>query len=406
MNICGIVCEFNPFHSGHRYLIDECRRALGADSAVVGVMSGDFTQRGEAAAYLKHDRARAAVSGGADLVLELPLPWCMAPAETFARGAVGLLGAAGIMTHLCFGSESGDLPALRETAAQLLRPELDALIRAGLERGIGYAAARQRALETLTGRPAPALTQPNDILAVEYLKALETQKLPLTPFAVRRQGARHDAAEEDALPSASFLRETLRRGEPIGAWMPEASAAALARGAGPLNMNVIETALLSRLRFVPEAAFAAAPDVSEGLEKRVFAAAHTEPTLEAVAGAASTKRYARARVRRIALCAALGLRAEDSAGIPPYLRCLAANRRGIALLREMETRAALPVLTRPAHVRRLDERAQRVFSLGAAAADLCALGLSDPAQRRGDRDWRSAPVILEEAVYNTDASVL
>ena len=394
MNICGIVCEFNPFHNGHRYLIDECRRAFGADSAVVCVMSGDFVQRGENALFLKHDRARAAVAGGADLVLELPLPWCMAPAETFARGAVGLLGATGIVTRLCFGSESGDLPMLRSTARILLRPETDERIRRELETGCAYAAARQRALEAMGGAGA-ALTQPNDILAVEYLKALELQALPLEPFAVARRGARHDAPDEDAYPSGSFLRERLRAGESVARWMPEASLAVLRSGDGPLDAAALETALLSRLRFLQEAAFAAAPDVSEGLEKRICAAAHTAPTLDAVVGAASTKRYPRARVRRIALSAALGLRAGDAGGLPPYLRVLAANARGLALLRDMEGRASLPVLTKPAHVRRLGADAERIFSLGAAAADLCSLGLADPAARGGDRDWRVGPALAE-----------
>ena len=395
MNICAIVCEYNPFHNGHRYLIDECRRVLGADSAIVCFMSGDFVQRGEAALMLKHDRARAAVAGGADLVLELPLPWCMAGAETFARGAVGLADAAGVATHLCFGSESGDLPALQAAARQLMRPEMDELIRAELERGIGYAAARQRALERLSGESAEILTQPNDILAIEYLKALELTGSGLTPFTVRRRGAAHDAPQESDCPSASFLREKMRAGEPVGTWMPPAAAKALAEGAGCPDASVIETALLSRLRFLPETAFAAAPDVSEGLDQRIFAAAHTEPTLEALEAAAVTKRYTRARVRRIALSAALSIRAGDSEGIPPYLRCLAANGRGLALLRGMETRASLPVLTKPSHVRRLGDRALRVFSLGAAAADLCALGLPDPAERRGDRDWRSSPAIID-----------
>ena len=394
MNICGIVCEFNPFHNGHRYLIDVCRANLGADAAVICVMSGDFVQRGEAAAFLKHDRARAAVAGGADLVLELPLPWCSAPAQTFARGAVGILGATGCVTHLCFGSESGDLPALRKTARELLRPEMDALVREELGRGIGYAAARQRALERMTGEACAALSRPNDILALEYLKALEIMDLPMTPFTVSRVGAGHDAPEENALPSAALLRGKLRAGGDIAPWMPEAAFVALLRGAGALNADVIETALLSRLRALPEAAFAAAPDVSEGLEHRICAAARTEPSLEAIVNAASTKRYARARVRRILVCAALGVRAGDSAGIPPYLRVLAANGRGAALLREMEARAALPVLTKSAHVRRMGERALRCFSLTASAGDLCVLGARDVADRRGDRDWRSAPDIL------------
>ena len=408
MNICGIICEYNPFHNGHRHLIDESRAALGADSAVVCAMSGDFVQRGEATVFLKHDRARAAVAGGADLVLELPLPWCMARAETFASGAVALLSATGVVTHLCFGSESGDLVLLRKTALALLRPEMDELIRAGLEQGNGYAAARQRALEALTGETAAALTQPNDILAVEYLKAIETQQSALTPFAVHRAGAGHDTEDEAALPSAALLRKKLRAGEDIEAYVPQTVSAALRSGAGLPDPDAIETAILSRLRCLPETAFAQAPDVSEGLEKRVFAAARTEPTLDAIVSAAATKRYPRARVRRIALSAALGLRASDSAGSPPYIRCLAANARGLKLLREMEDHAALPVLTKSAHVRRLDERAQRVFSLGAAAEDLCTLGLRDPEARRGDRDWRCGPALAEGKAHdcNRDANVL
>jgi predicted nucleotidyltransferase len=395
MNICGIVCEYNPFHNGHRYLIDECRRILGADAAVVCVMSGDFVQRGEAAIFLKHDRARAAVAGGADLVFELPLPWCMAPAETFARGAVGLLGAAGVVTHLCFGSECGDLSLLRETARTLADPALDGLLREKMADGTPYAAARQAAVELLTGRPAEALSRPNDILALEYLKALGQQGESMEPLAIRRRGAGHDSGAFGALPSASFLREKLRAGQCIRPWVPAAAADALEKGEGVVDENAVGTALLSRLRFLPEAAFAAAPDVSEGLEKRIFQAARTEPALEAVVSAAASKRYPRARIRRICVAAALGLRAGDSAGIPPYLRVLSANERGAALLREMDAAAALPVLTKPARVRELGDAAERVFTLGAGAADLCALGLPTAEGRRGDRDWRSAPAILK-----------
>ncbi len=124
MNICGIICEYNPFHNGHKYMIEAVRDALGEDCAVVCAMSGDFVQRGEAAIYGKHDRAVAAVAGGADLVLELPLPWCMAPAETFARGGVGLLAATGVVTLLVFGSEYGSLPGLEEPARALRSPSL------------------------------------------------------------------------------------------------------------------------------------------------------------------------------------------------------------------------------------------------------------------------------------------
>lgn len=394
MNICGIICEYNPFHKGHQYMIGAVRDALGQDCAVVCAMSGDFVQRGEAAIYGKHDRARAAVAGGADLVLELPLPWCMAPAETFARGGVGLLAAAGAVTHLAFGSECGELEKLEATARALLDPDLEPLLREELAAGQPYAAARQRAFERLTGESADVLARPNDILAVEYLKAMYQRGGDLVPLAVLRQGGAHDGREEEETPSAAFLREKLRAGAPVGAWIPAESLAEYDRGDGAADERFVEMAILSRLRMLTAAAFEEAPDISEGLENRVFRAAREEPTLDAAVTAASSKRHPRARVRRIMMAAALGMKASDSDGIPPYLRVLAANSRGKALLRTMEARALLPVLTKPAHVHALDDRAGRIFALGAAAADLRALGLSAAKDRRGDRDWRAGPSIL------------
>jgi predicted nucleotidyltransferase len=190
------------------------------------------------------------------------------------------------------------------------------------------------------------------------------------------------------------LREKLRAGAPVGAWIPAESLAKLERGEGLVDERFVEMAILSRLRMLSDTAFADAPDVSEGLENRVYRAARTEPTLDAVVAAAGSKRHPSARIRRICMAAALGLKASDSDGIPPYLRVLAANSRGKTLLRAMEKNAALPLLTKPAHVHGLDERAGRVFALGAAAADLRALGLPAAEHRRGDRDWRAGPSIV------------
>ena len=397
MNVCGIICEFNPFHHGHAHLIRAIREQLGAGCGIVCAMSGDFVQRGEAAAFAKHDRAAAAVAGGADLVLELPLPWCVAGAETFARGGVGLLAATGLVTHLAFGSESGDLESLRQTAAILDDPALDRAILAGLDAGLSYAAARQQAAEQRAGRPLPMLRSPNDILALEYLKALSRSGAALELLAVRRVGAGHDSLAGGPVFSAASARETLWSGGDLDGLLPAASYAALAAGDGAVERGRIETALLSRLRFLPEEAFAAAPDAGarEGFYHRVYEIARTAPTLEAMEAAAATRRYPRARVRRLCLSAALGLCAEDAAGTPPYLRVLAANTRGRALLRQMEQTGLLPLVTRPAAVRGLDARARRVFALGAQAADLLCLGYAAIEQRSGDRDWRSGPVIVD-----------
>ena len=392
MNICGIICEYNPFHRGHARQIAEIRRRLGENTAIVCAMSGDFVQRGEAAIFSKYDRAAAAVAGGADLVLELPLPWSLSSAEGFARGGVGLLAETGVVTHLAFGSESCDLPELVRTAALLQQPETDARIRTALGTGISYAAARAQAI---TERGGTAFSAPNDILAVEYLRALQKLDTAITPLALPRFGAAHDSDENSDYPSASRLRQKLAAGEPVVPWIPAAALAALERGEGMPAPALLETAILSRLRALPEEAFAGLPDSGEGLHHRLFKAAHAEPTTDAVIEAAATKRYARARIRRMCLCAALGLRAGDNAGLPPYLRVLAADGTGCSLLRRMSDCAAVPVVIKPAEVRCLSTEIQRVFQLCASAADIFALALPERASRTGDRDWKHTPDIVK-----------
>lgn len=399
MNICGIVSEYNPFHSGHSYHIAQTRAALGTDTGIVCVMSGNFVQRGENAVFTKNARAEAAVRAGADLVLELPLPWAVSGAECFARGAVGMLGAAGAVTHLSFGSECGDLSKLTEAVELLLRPEMDEMTREVLDSGVSYAAARQTAAGRLAGSPMTILSQPNNILAIEYLKAIRTQHLPLAPITVRREGADHDALFGAGYPSAAQLRRMLCNGENVSSRIPASAYRVFEReleqGRGPVRPEALETAILSRLRMLPPEAYAALPDAGEGAENRLFRAAHHAATLSGVIDDTKTKRYAYSRLRRMALGAVLGLRAGDSSGIPPYLRVLAANGSGLGILRRMQETALLPVLTKPADVRLLDTRAQHTFALECAATDLFVLGFPTAAERYCGRDWRTSPFIMK-----------
>ena len=187
-------------------------RAWGADCPVVCVMSGDFVQRGSPAVYSKFARAEAAARCGADLVLELPLPWALSSAEGFARGAVGLLGGLGVVTHLSFGSECGELEPLQRVAEALLDPLLGEDLRAELQAGIPFAAARQRAAARRVGALAELLQAPNNILAVEYLKAIFDQRLDLHPLTILRTGAQHDRPAEGNVRSASELRTRIGAG--------------------------------------------------------------------------------------------------------------------------------------------------------------------------------------------------
>ena len=399
MDFIGVVCEYNPFHNGHAYHLRESAR-LTDDQGVVCVMSGDFVQRGEAALYAKYARAEAAVRGGADVVFELPLPWSLASAEGFARGAVGLLAAIGATT-LSFGTESEDLGILDTLARRLIEPQTVELIRAKMadEPELSFAAARQRVLEELCGEGARALETPNNILAVEYLKTIYTENLSLKPLGVRRLGSAHDGAGEGNTRSASEIRSLLLRGESADRFMGAAARAVLerdtAQGRGIPSRAAIETAILSRLRMLRREDFLALPDASGGLGERLFRAAGEEPTLDAVFAAVKNKRLAMSRVRRACYCAALGITSNAADGIPPYARLLAANARGREMLAELKETSEIPIVTKPASVRELGERSETIFSLGAAAHDLYVLGYRAAEERRGGADWRSGPRIVE-----------
>ena len=400
MSVIGIVGEYNPFHYGHKHHIAETKRLLGEDCPVVCAMSGDFIQRGEAAVYSKFARAEAAVRSGVDLVLELPPAWALASAEGFARGAVGLLGSIGVVTHLSFGSECGEVEPLETLAEILLDPLIGADIRRELEaqEGIPFAAARQRAVAKRAGELSGQLETPNNILAVEYIKAVYEQGLSIKPVTVQRFGSGHDEISESGHKSAAEIRRALANGADIAASIPASAYEVYRRedklGRGPVLMENLESAMISRLRMLPDSAFAALPDAGEGLNNRLARAAREESGLDAVIAAAKSKRYALSRIRRMAMCAVLGISADMSRETPPYARVLAANARGCALLREMDGRARIPVITKPAAVKELGAECTAVFERGSFAHDLYVLGYTAKEERRGGADWRTSPKII------------
>lgn len=398
----GMIVEYNPLHSGHLRLLAETRRLLGPDTAVVCAMSGNFVQRGDFALIRKHQRARAAVESGADLVLELPLPWAVSSAETFADGGVQVLSAAGVVTDLAFGSECGETAPLMELAGCLLSSEYAGELRRRLGSGRSYAACRQAAVAALLGPEKAALLESaNNILGVEYCKALLRRRSPLRPLTVCREGSAHDGELlPGAHPSASALRALLRTGETERALslLPPAMARIYreeaAAGRAPVCSETCERAVLARLRTMKEADFAALDQGREGLCRRLYEASRSAVSVEEVLAAAKTKRYAYARLRRMVLWAYLGLTPADVPEKVPYLRPLAANDVGRRLLARMREQAAVPVLTKPADVRALGPEARRLLSLEARATDLYTLAYPDLSAARGGEEWRMGPAIL------------
>lgn len=399
MRVVGIVTEFNPFHNGHALLLERAREAMGEDTAVVCCMSGDFVQRGEAAVWSKFARAEAAARCGADLVFELPLPWALSSAEGFARGGVGLLAALGVVDCLCFGSECGETEPLERAAEALLSPALAAELRRELESGIPFAAARQRALAAVTDEETARLVEtPNNILAVEYIRAIYELGLDLGFMTVRREGAEHDGQGEGSIRSASELRSRIAAGKSCSGFMPDAAIAVFEReaerGRGPVLMEALEPMLLARLRMLPDEEFSRLPDASEGLGNRLRAAVRDEPTLDGVLAAAKSKRYALSRIRRMTMCACLGVREGMAEGVPPYARLLAASERGRELLRRAQDKSRIPIITKAAAARQLPRDTLSVFELGSGARDLYVLGYRAAAERRGGTDWRTGPALV------------
>lgn len=244
------------------------------------------------------------------------------------------------------------------------------------------------------------MEQPNNILAVEYLKAISALSLDMTPMTVARKGAAHDgeSAAGSRVRSAMDIRRALAQGADIASLVPPAAAAVYAREreqGRAQDRERMELAVLSRLRMLPEEAYAALPDAQHGVGARLYEAARREASLDAVLAAAKTKRYALSRIRRMCMCAAVGVTAGMSAGTPPYIRVLAATERGCALLRALDAKeGGLPVITKPASVKQLSAECTQVFAAGAYAHDLFALAFAAEQERKGGGDWRISPKIV------------
>lgn len=305
----GVICELNPFHKGHKYLFDNARES--EQDGLICVMSGNFTQRGDLAVYDKYERARTAVENGADLVIEIPTLSSTQSAQGFAKAGVKLLESTGICDKIVFGAECDDLEALKQISREI--KERDSEIKAELEKGISYPAARSNVIDS------PILQTPNNILAIEYLTYTS-----LDAKAVKRIGKGHDT--DDAQYSASEIRKHLS--------LDEAA-----------SLKNCEKAVLYKLRTMSAKDFSNIEDVSEGLENRIAEAVKDALTVDELYDKIKTKRYTHARIRRIILRAYLGI-TRDMEKSPQYLHILAFNEKGRTMLAEMKKTAVLPIITK------------------------------------------------------------
>lgn len=330
MKTVGIICEYNPLHLGHKKQIDRIREEFGAETAIVCAMSGNFVQRGSPAIVDKSARAAAAVNCGADLVLELPVTTALSSAEGFAAGGVKIL--APLCDTLCFGAETANRSILMEAASALLGDGFPPLLRQELDTGKSFPAAREAALKRL-GVETDLLSQPNNILAVEYCKAILSQGADMEPFPIHRQGSYHALSVDAENPSATAVRNLMLIAHNWKSCVPQEARPLLENE--PLHSTAAgEKAIVARLRTMSDAEFESLPYGSEGLWRKLMHAARRETTLEDILNATKSKRYTRSRLDRMVMCAFLGITEADLAMEVPYTRVLAFTDRGRKLLKE------------------------------------------------------------------------
>ena len=347
MNIAGVVAEYNPFHNGHKFHIEETRKQ-GA-THIVAVMSPNFVQRGDVALFEKRTRTLAALKNGVDLVLELPSPYALGNAETFAKGALGIIKAMGCVDMLSFGSECADEKLLKRAVEALGSNACDELIKKHLEEGNSFVKSQSLAVEELFGKEIGSIiSNPNDTLAVEYIKNLADSSIKICP--IKREGVSHDADESNGnFASASYIRNCILTQSSIipQNFLPcnalEDYKREIYEKNAVFDINNLFKIIIFKLRGMTPEQIAKLPDVSEGIENKIKKAAATANSFEELLSLIKSKRYTMSRIRRIICCALNDITAEMTVDLPPYIRVLGFNQRGTEVLSKMKKTATLPV---------------------------------------------------------------
>ena len=388
MAVFGIIAEYNPFHNGHFYQINKIKQS--GDHTVVVAMSPDVVQRGDFALLSKFTRAKAALSCGADLVIEIPSVYALCTAEKFAYGAVKTLDALGCVDFLCFGSESSDLDALSEAACLLDDKMVDAEIKKELSDGKSYASARQNAVKKISKRAADCLENPNDILAVEYIKSLKKLNSNIKPYPILRKGVNHDSdISEDDFASASYLRENL---ENLQNFVPQEAfdiyKTAFDNGEKSGGLKELELSLILKLRTMTLEQIKALFDVSEGLENRIKRAANESTNLEELCKKIKSKRYTMSRIRRILMYALLDIDCNAVGSEIDFIRVLGHNKKGLSVISKKN--AKIPVITSLKRAEKISENAKKRIDTDEKISAAYSLTLED---KKSAKNEFSTPVI-------------
>lgn len=385
----GIICEYNPFHNGHLHQINEIKKE--SSEPIICVMSGNFTQRGSLAVVDKYERARTAVLCGANVVLELPFPYCSGSAEFFASAGVSVLASCGV-DKLSFGSECADIETLSKFARLALSEEFARAYAESAKAG-GNARAYFETLRSLSGDRIEPLS--NDILAIEYIKAIIKNGHDITPCPIKREGADYNVTKLSLgeNPSASAIRESLfgKDADKITDFVPEASCNML-NGADLASFEKAERAILLALRLFDDSADVAVRDV--GLVNRIASSAKESRSFAELFDKVKCKKYTDSAIRRAILYMILGVSEEDLSSIPAYTCLLAADSVGREELSRLRKKQMdIPIVTKPSDACELGgARVKRQAELSARADALYTLCFSEP--KENAEYVRKSPAII------------
>lgn len=382
MNISAIICEYNPFHNGHKYQIEQTLKNKATH--IVAIMSGNFTQRGIPSVISKYARAEIALKNGCDLVIELPIPYSIANAEKFALGAVFLVNSLNCVDFLSFGCENDDINILKKTAQISNSYEIIKLTKEFLKHGISFANARCKAIKTLFGKDlANLLSTPNNILAVEYIKSLTQLNSQINFMPILRKNCLYNSNYTvENFANSTLLREMIFKNDKnIKNFMPKSAYEILNRdlekGFAPAQILNCERAFLAKLRCMKPADFLLIADVAEGLENKIYKSIQNSTSVKEVFAQIKSKRYTQVRIQRILLSAFLGINKEIFNFLPQYIKVLGFNEKGKEILKIAKNKSALPIVTKISEIKKIknNQSAMNFLEAESRAFDLYNLML-------------------------------
>ncbi len=379
MKFFSIVSEFNPFHTGHKYLIEQTKAKTGTDG-IVCIMSGSMVQRGDVAIYDKWTRAKAAVENGADLVVELPVCYVLQSADIFAKGAVelaNLMGAEGI----AFGSECADRELLMKMAKLKINepPEYSDALKAALAKGEGYPSACHIAAQSVLGELPREVSGPNATLGIAYLKAREMINPNLKVHIQKRNNEYHSTEPDGVFSSATALRHQILKND-------QTSKDLLCTSDEIYDINKISAYILGFLRSVDPASLENISGMEPGLPQRLTDKSRESSTLQELVEMCTTKRYTAHRIRRVILCSILGINCAPS---PRYVRVLALNNKGAEILKDIKKRNNIEIITK---ITKSSNKNSSMLIKDILATDIASLCIP----KKASMDYTTTPIVTRK----------